>query len=116
MSSYVDFVQKNYLDKPRPVPGLDPDEAEHNVNEIVLWILHSSEARMKEQMDIEKRLDKDSPAIGHTRQHVASKFRVLAQGALTEYRSAIDRNLRVSLDDVSWVLAGLYLEGHRRGK
>lgn len=114
--SYVEFVQKKYIDKPRAVPGLDPDEAEHNINELVLWILHSSEARMQEQKRIEKKLDADSPAAGHLRQHVAAKFRPLVQSALTEYRAAVEREFRVSLDDVAWVLAGQYLEGHRRGK
>lgn len=116
MSEYTQFVQKKYLDRPRAVPGLDEDEAAHNVEELVLWILHSSVARLKEQKRIEKELDASAPEGGHLRQHVAAKFRILAQSALTEYRAAIDRQFRVSLDDVAWVLAGQYLEGHRREK
>lgn len=113
MSEYTEFVQKKYLDRPREVPGLDEDEAERHVEEIVLWILHSSEARMKEQRKLEKELDRKVP---EERQNVATKFRVLAQAALAEYRRAIEQGFRVSLDDVAWVLAGMYLEGHRRGK
>lgn len=116
MSEYTAFVQKKYLDRPREVPGLDEDEAAHNVEELVLWILHSSAARMREQLRIEKALDAKVPQGGHLRQNVAAKFRVLAQSALTEYRASIDRQFRVSLDDVAWVLAGQYLEGHRRAK
>jgi hypothetical protein len=116
MSEYTQFVQKKYLDRPRAVPGLDEDEAERHVEELVLWIQTSSAAREKEHRKIEKELDKNVPEGGHLQQNVATKFRVLAQSALTEYRSAIERGFRVSLDDVAWVLAALYLEGHRRGK
>jgi len=116
MSEYTTFVQKKYLDRPREVPGLDEEEAARHVEELVLWVLHSSAARLKEHKKIEKELDASVPEGGHLRQHVATKFRILAQSALTEYRAAIERSFRVSLDDVAWVLAGQYLEGHRREK
>jgi hypothetical protein len=116
MSEYTQFVHKKYLERTRKVPELDEDEAAHNIEELVLWILHSSAARMKEQCRIEKDLDASAPEGGHPRQYTSTKFRVLAQSALVEYRAALDRQFRVSLDDVAWVLAGQYLEGHRRGK